>query len=310
MTDPVQLYIKELKNSNSNKEESLELLRKARQGDEVAKEVLLKNYLLFVVKIAREYMNMGVPLGDLIAEGNVGLIKAVDKYKLEKNTPFSTVAHQWIKQSIIRNCMHNKRIVRIPENQSELIRQDRWNKPSHKEFSIDAQNEEGDSMAEKVADEGAALPFANENSEILKRKIAKILSVLKKRDSEIVKDWFGIGTPDDEPVEIEEVASKFGLTTTRVTQIVRSSISKLREESYEDFKSVTIVQAKYGEGDSWIDVTEKVVMGIEQKQIVRSSNKLGGDPSPNSKKHLVVNYYSGGEELLTKMFSEYSVVKF
>jgi len=179
--------MKELRNDCSNKEESLELLKLARSGDPEAYDKLIKNYLLLVVKVARNYMNMGVPLEDLIAEGNVGLINAVEKFDFEKGAAFSTCAKLWIKQSITRNCLHKRNIVRLPENVSELMRTNRWKGPSHREISIDTPNDDGDSMAESIADYGDRKPFAEEENLIVKYRVEKALSKLKERDANIIK---------------------------------------------------------------------------------------------------------------------------
>lgn len=309
--DSTNLYLKELKNVGSTKEETLELITLARSGDENAKEQVIKNYLLLVVKIARQYMNMGVPLGDLISEGNIGLMNALEKFDPSRGAPFSTCAKQWIKQSIIRNCMHNRRIVRLPENISELMRTNRWEGIQYNEVSIDTPNEEGDSLAEKLPDSIVDNYQLREESNILKQKVEKILSFLKGRDAEIVKACYGIGS--EEPMEISEAAEKFELTTTRVNQILRNSLMmmKVGHDSLPSskIKAVEIVSAKYGADEDFIDVTDKVDNMYTRKENIKACNKLGGDPCPGVAKKLIIEYIYD-EELMSKSFCEGSFVKF
>lgn len=309
--DVLNVYLKELKNTNSNKEESLELIEKARQGCEAAREQIIKNYLLLVVKIAREYMNMGVPLGDLISEGNVGLMNALEKFDTSKGAPFSTCARFWIKQSIIRNCMHKKRIVRLPENISNLMMDGRWTGPDYRETSIDTPNDEGDSMAESIADTTNYDVFASEEEMLMKNKVETILSFLHKRDADVVKACYGIGM--EKPMEIVEVAELFQLTTTRINQILRNSLKKMRvtHDSLPEAKtkSVEIVSAMYGANEDFVDVTDKVVDLYLNKENIKSANRLGGDPCPGIPKALVIQYIFE-DELMTKSFSEGSIVKF
>lgn len=312
MTSVTNLYLKELKNVGSTNEETLQLITLARAGDEKAKEQVIKNYLLLVVKIARKYMNMGVPLGDLISEGNIGLMNAaLEKFDPSRGAPFSVCAKQWIKQSIIRNCMHGRRIVRLPENISELMRTNRWEGLQYNEISIDAPNEEGDSLADKIPDNIIDNYQMNEENTVLKQKVDKILSFLKGRDAEIVKSCYGIDI--DEPMDIGEAAEKFGLTTTRVNQILRNSLAmmKISHDSLPSskIKNVEIVSARYGADDNFIDVTDKFESMYLKKENIKTCNKLGGDPCPGVAKKLIVQYIYNGE-LMNKTFSEGTFVKF
>ena len=309
--DAISIYLKELKNDNSTKEESLELILSARSGNEAAREQLIKNYLLLVVKEARSYMNMGVQLSDLISEGNLGLLTALEKFDTTKGVPFSTYAKIWIKQGIIRNCMHKRRIVRLPENISELMRTNRWNGTAYHEVSIDTPNQEGNTLSDSLPDSGEPTIFSDEDTILLKKKIKKIFSFLKDRDAEIVKACFGIER--DEPMEIEEAAELFKLSTTRINQILRNSLKKMRV-SYDTLpesntKVVEIVSAHYGHNETKVDVTDKVVDMYLKNESIKASNRLGKDPCPGQQKKLVIQYIFG-RELLTKTFAEGSVVKF
>jgi RNA polymerase primary sigma factor len=319
--DAINIYLRELSNVGSNKEESIDLIRRARTGDEQARETLVKNYLLLVVKIAREYMNKGVPLSDLIAEGNIGLLNAVEKYNISRGAPFSTCARYWIKQSILRNCMHKKPIVRLPENISELIRTDRWTGVPYREVSIDSPNEEGDTMAADIPDNSAFSFFRDEEEFIMKTRVEKVLSFLNKRDAEVVKACYGIGI--EKPLELAEAAEQFNLSPTRISQIMKSSFVVLREvaeelnivykprapKAPEPAANVEIVTALYGSGEKFVDVTDVVTDILSRGRKVRVNNKLGGDPCYGVPKKLTVTYILG-EDLCTQAFSEGSVLKF
>ena len=308
--DVTQIYLKELTNEHSTKEESIELITLARSGDSKAREKVLKNYLLLVVKEARSYINNGVPFGDLISEGNLGLMTALDKYDPERG-PFSTCAKIWIKQAIIRNCMHKKRIVRLPENVSNLMLSNRWTKEGYSEVSIDKPNDEGDTLSDSIVDTTSFDPFFSEESLIMKRKVEKLLSFLKGRDAEVVKACWGIER--EEPLEVVEAAEVFGLTTTRINQILRNSLKRMKV-AHEDLpetttKDIEIISASYGADDTFIDVTDKVVDLYLKKENIKSSNRLGGDPCSGVAKSLTIQYIYG-EAILSKHFTEGTIVKF
>jgi RNA polymerase primary sigma factor len=310
--DTINTYMKELKNNNSTQSHTVILFQQYKNGCQKAKDELISNYLLLVVKIARSYMNKGVDLADLISEGNVGLIKAVEKYDATKGA-FSSYASTWIKQSIIRNCMMNKRVVRLPENISNLMATDRWSGVNYREISIDTPNDEGDSMADDIPDTESAgtNPFYSEESMIMKNKIERILSFLQGRDAEIVKACYGIDR--EKPLEVFEAAELFNLSTTRINQILRSSLKKMRISHNHlpesETKEVEIVNAKYGIDNKVIDVTDKVNDLYMSNENVKASNRLGGDPCPGVGKILTIQYIYN-ETLLTKTFSEGSVIKF
>jgi RNA polymerase primary sigma factor len=319
--DATNIYMRELKNVGSTKEESIDLIKRARSGDDSAREVLIKNYLLLVVKIAREYLNMGVPLGDLISEGNVGLLTAIEKYDIARQSPFSSCAKYWIRQSINRNCMHKKPIVRLPENVSELMRTDRWVGVPYREVSIDSPNDEGDTMAADIPDQAHSGPFKREEELILQKRVEKILSFLNKRDAEVMKAFYGIGI--DKPMELQEIAEQFNLSTTRVNQIRRSSLQTMKDAAVEiqmevpkfrspktvEIKKVEIVTALYGANEKFVDVTDLVSGMVEKGQRVRINNKLAGDPCYGIPKKLTVTYIID-EDIYTQAFPEGSTLKF
>jgi len=306
------MYAKELVNNNSTQQETLALIDRMRSGDDNARELLIKNYLRLVLKIARSYMNKGVPLADLVSEGNFGLMTAIEKYDPVKGV-FSSHAQIWIRQSILRNCMMKQSLIRLPENRLHDMMADRWKGPAHREISIDTPNDEGDTMADDIAElpDSTYIPFQNEESFILKNKIERILAFLPGRDAEIVKACYGIDR--EKPLEVVETAELFQLSTTRINQILRNSLKKMRithnklPESKE--KEVEIVNAKYGIDGNSFDVTDKVTDLYLDKENIKATNRLGGDPCPGVAKILTIQYIYN-DTLLTKSFSEGSVVKF
>jgi RNA polymerase primary sigma factor len=310
MEDATKIYLKELHNEHSTKEESMELIALARSGDSKAQEKIIKNYLLLVVKIANEYKFTGVPYGDLLGEGNLGLLVALEKYDPERGH-FSTCAKLYIRQGIIRNCMHKKRIVRLPENISELMRSDRWTGEGYSEISIDKPNEEGDTLSDVIPDKTDFNPFSTEEAIIMKHKVEKLLSFLNKRDADVIKACFGIDRI--EPLEVIEAAETFGLSTTRINQILRNSLKRMKI-SHEDLpdtiiKNVEIISATYGADETFVNVTDKVVDLYLKKENIKSCNKLGGDPCPGIQKNLIIQYIYE-DEILSKRFGEGAIVKF
>jgi RNA polymerase sigma factor (sigma-70 family) len=308
--DALQIYMKELHNDNSTHAEALQLIELYRNGDQAARDKVINNYLLLVVKVARKYKDNGVLMADLIQEGNLGLMKALEKFDPSKGA-FPSFATQWIKQGILRNCMMNKRAVRLPENVLHDMMAGRWKGEEIREVSIDTPNDEGDSMADDIADHTVNTPFANEEEMILSRKVENILSFLKGRDADVVKAVFGIGR--EKPLEVVEAAEHFNLSTTRINQILRNSLKQMRV-SHEalptsNIKEVEIVSAKYGSDTSFVDVTDKVVDLYLAKENIKSCNRLGGDPCIGIVKSLVIEYIYDNE-LLSKTFSEGSIVKF
>lgn len=305
-----QKYLKELKNRNSTQEKTIELIIKARNGDENARTELVENYLLHVYKIAREYINMGVPLEDLIQEGNIGLLTALDKYNIKKGASFGVYSRFWIKQSIIRNCMHKRRIVRLPENISELMRTNRWKgSQDYKEFSIDVPYEDGSLFSDKLPSYDNFSFLEEEEAQIINKKIKLILSFLKKRDAEVVKAYYGIGI--EKPMDIKEIAEFFSLSTTRINQILRNSLKIMRELQKKTLKknSLKIIYATYGTDEVSIDVTDIISNMVKNNKHIKSCNKIAGDPCKGVKKFLYIQYFLDGK-MMTKKVKEGFYVNF
>ncbi|MCX6223871.1 MAG: RNA polymerase sigma factor RpoD/SigA [Bacteroidia bacterium] len=243
-------------------EEEVELAQRIKKGDQKALEKLTKANLRFVVSVAKQYQNQGLSLPDLINEGNLGLIKAAEKFDETRGFKFISYAVWWIRQSILQALAEQSRIVRLPLNQVGSLNkinkaysrfeQENERKPSAEELSIVL-----DLPAEKISDtlrvsgrhisvdapfvEGEANSLLdvliNDDSpnadhvlinESLSKEIDRSLQTLTEREQDIIKLFFGIGCSE---MTLEEIGEKFGLTRERVRQIKEKAIRRLRHTS-------------------------------------------------------------------------------
>ncbi|MCQ2311836.1 MAG: RNA polymerase sigma factor RpoD/SigA [Paludibacteraceae bacterium] len=239
-------------------DEEVELAARIRQGDRVALEKLTCSNLRFVVSVAKQYQNQGLSLPDLINEGNLGLIKAAEKFDETRGFKFISYAVWWIRQSILQALAEQSRIVRLPLNQVgslnkinkayQRFEQEHERKPSAEELA-----EELDIPVDKIADTlkmsgrhvSVDAPFVegednclidvmvNEDSpnadrglisESLSREIERALGQLTPREADILKQFFGIGGPEK---TLEEIGIELGLTRERVRQIKEKAIKRL-----------------------------------------------------------------------------------
>lgn len=242
-------------------EEEVELAKRIKQGDQAALEKLTKANLRFVVSVAKQYQNQGLSLSDLINEGNLGLIKAAQRFDETRGFKFISYAVWWIRQSILQALAEQSRIVRLPLNKvgslnkinkafSEL-EQEYEREPSPEELaeqleipteevettlgvaarhvSMDAPFVEGEDNSLLDVLENTATPNTDsslEYKESLRREIERSLSTLTERQCDVIKLYFGIGV--EHPMSLEDIGDKFGLTRERVRQIKDKAINKLR----------------------------------------------------------------------------------
>jgi len=243
-------------------EEEVELAQRIKKGDQVALEKLTRANLRFVVSVAKQYQNQGLSLPDLINEGNLGLIKAAEKFDETRGFKFISYAVWWIRQSILQALAEQSRIVRLPLNQVGSLNkinkafskfeQEHERKPSPEELA-----ESLDLPADKVADTlrvsgrhvSVDAPFVDgeDNSlldvlvnndspnadralimESLAKEIHRALATLTERESDIIRLFFGIGCQE---MTLEEIGERFGLTSERVRQIKEKAIRRLRHTS-------------------------------------------------------------------------------
>ena len=242
--------------------QEVELARRIRDGDRVALEVLTKANLRFVVSVAKQYQNQGLSLGDLINEGNLGLIKAARRFDETRGFKFISYAVWWIRQSILQALAEQSRIVRLPLNrvgtmnrinrmQSELEQKfEREPSPdelaeclqikanevvdtlkvSGRHVSVDApfsQEEEGN-LLDVIEDNKGEKPDCDLIHESLRNEIGRALHTLLEREQRVVKMYFGLGI---EQRTLEEIGQDLSLTRERVRQIKEKAIRKLRHTS-------------------------------------------------------------------------------
>ncbi|MDG1477716.1 MAG: RNA polymerase sigma factor RpoD/SigA [Vicingaceae bacterium] len=244
-------------------EDEVELAQKIKQGDTKALDKLVKANLRFVVSVSKQYQNQGLTLPDLINEGNLGLIKAAQRFDETRGFKFISYAVWWIRQSILQAIAEQARIVRLPLNQvgslnrinkmfSKLeqefertpspeeiadcldIEEDKVNeaqKISGRHVSVDAPFKDGeDGTLLDVLSNGnspnADISLINES---LQQEIKRSLSTLTDREQDVIILFFGIGIPH--PLSLEEIGEKFGLTRERVRQIKEKGVRRLRHAS-------------------------------------------------------------------------------
>ena len=240
----------------------IELARMLRQemDGQAAREHLGRANTRLVVSIAKRYMNQGLPFPDLIQEGNVGLMRAVDKYDYKRGNRFSTYATWWIRQAITRALAQKTRTIRIPLHMTERIRQmyraaqsleqKLGRRPTPEEIAADMDlppeivsrmmdasqhaiaperpvGEDGDSeFGDFIEDQDSPSPVEVATSNLLQETIEEVLAELTPRQSHILRLRFGLG--DGEPHTLEEIASKFGLSRERIRQLEKEALRRLR----------------------------------------------------------------------------------
>jgi RNA polymerase primary sigma factor len=242
-------------------EEEVDLAKRIKSGDQLALEKLTKANLRFVVSVAKQYQNQGLSLSDLINEGNLGLIKAAQRFDETRGFKFISYAVWWIRQSILQALAEQSRIVRLPLNKvgslnkinkafSELEQQYE-REPSAEELaemleittdevettlgvaarhvSMDAPFVEGEDNSLLDVLENTSMPGTDQHLEYadsLRREIERSLGTLTERQADVIKLYFGLGV--EHPMSLEDIGDKFGLTRERVRQIKDKAINKLR----------------------------------------------------------------------------------
>ena len=259
-SEALEKYLSEIgKEELLSSDEEVELAQRIRKGDQEALERLTKANLRFVVSVAKQYQNQGMALPDLINEGNLGLIKAAEKFDETRGFKFISYAVWWIRQSILQAIAEQSRIVRLPLNQVGSMNKinqmlSKFEQENERRPSVDEISEQIDLPQEKI-DEAMQIsgrhvsmdaPFVDgeDNSlldvlvnddapmadrqlvmESLRSEIANALQMLNDRERNIITAFYGIGQPE---LTLEEIGNKYGLTRERVRQIKEKAIRRLR----------------------------------------------------------------------------------
>jgi RNA polymerase primary sigma factor len=244
-------------------EEEIELARRIKKGDQKSLEKLTKANLRFVVSVAKQYQNQGLSLGDLINEGNLGLIKAAKRFDETRGFKFISYAVWWIRQSILQALAEQSRIVRLPLNRVgalnkigkafSALEQEFEREPSASELaeeldmslfevadtlkisgrhlSMDAPFIQGEDnrLLDVIQDERTPMPDHILVRESLSKEVERALGTLTEREAEVIRLYFGLGR--EHSLTLEEIGEKFQLTRERVRQIKEKAIRRLRHAS-------------------------------------------------------------------------------
>lgn len=258
----LSVYLREInKIPLLTRKEEVELARKAAKEDQDAKDKLIQANLRFVVNVAKKYQNQGLTLSDLISEGNLGLITAVDKFDVEKGYHFISYAVWWIKQSILKAICEKSRMIRLPLNRAnELLQIEKVKREigSNKDGEADIEeiadfldmdksrindlinaakefvsletplssDKDANTISDLMEDTKGADPEGILIDSTLQESIEKVLSTLTEKESNVIRYRFGLN--GERPHSLKEIGDKYNLTKERIRQIEKKAISRLR----------------------------------------------------------------------------------
>jgi len=261
---PMDIYLSEISRIPLlSREEESELAKRVAAGDEAARKRMVESNLRLVVMLARRYQGRGLPLPDLIAEGNLGLIRAVEKFRWDRGTRFSTYATWWIRQAIQRALANQARLIRLPVHVEALLgkykrtrdrlTQEQGKPPEPAEIAselgvtvkdLEALDEAARmplSLETPVGGEGEGIqlkdvvrdreePGAAAVADVLRRQenLQELLDDLPPKEREIILDRFGLGRGREAPMTLEAIGQRMGVTRERVRQIEAAALQKLR----------------------------------------------------------------------------------
>lgn len=255
-------YLKEIsKIPLLSREEEACIARAAVAGNKAARDQLVKANLRFVVNVAKKYQGQGIPLPDLISEGNIGLLSAVERYDVDKGYHFISYAVWWIRQSICKAICEKSRMIRLPVNRiNELLQIERARKQvqeadcpdaeiteiarflnmdashvadmiaiSQEMISLDnpvSSDAEASNLGDFIEDEGGQSPVDYAVGSLMSRDIESVLDTLHPKEADIIRYRFGLG--DAVPLSLKELGDRFNLTKERIRQIEKKALKRLR----------------------------------------------------------------------------------
>ncbi|UCB46352.1 MAG: RNA polymerase sigma factor RpoD/SigA [Spirochaetota bacterium] len=261
----LSVYLREInKIPLLTRQEEVDLARSARDGDQYSKDRLIQANLRFVVNVAKKYQNQGLTLSDLISEGNLGLITAVDKFDVDKGYHFISYAVWWIKQSILKAICEKSRMIRLPLNRAnELLQIEKVKREigSNKDGEADIEeiadfldmdksrindlinaskefvsletplssDKDANTISDLMEDTKGADPEEVLIDQTLQESIEKVLSTLTEKESNVIRYRFGLN--GERPHSLKEIGDKYNLTKERIRQIEKKAISRLRHPS-------------------------------------------------------------------------------
>ena len=222
------MYLKEISRIPLlDKEEEIDLIHAAKKDNAVARNKLVNGNLRFVVNVAKKYQGNGMPLTDLISEGNIGLVYAVEKFVPEKNCRFITYAVWWIRQFILKAISEKSRLIRLPENHAnDIIQMEIISLDKH------INTEDGDSpLSDFIEDIRFSTPDQELMNKSLEAGISELLATLDRMEAEIICCRYGIG--NQKPLSIIEMSVRYGLSKERIQQIEQKALKRLQLSSHK-----------------------------------------------------------------------------
>ena len=221
MENNLAMYLKEINTFPLiSREEEKETARKAASGNKEAREKLVNSHLRFVVNIAKKYQGLGLPLEDLISEGNAGLMNAVDRFDVDKGYHFISYAVWWIRQAILSAISEKAKMIRLPVNRTA-------ESSKYEVISLDnlVSSDKEATLVDYVQDEQSTTPDQAAEHKMMEVDIDSALNTLKKDEADILRCHFGLGR---RPMSLKEIGMRYNLSKERIRQIEEKALSRLR----------------------------------------------------------------------------------